>query len=219
MNSEIIITSLITGLFTVIVALITRKNKNLTQEKQELLVQNEKIKAELSGISILFNHKFISLLNSSIEEIFCHTKATRFVMLFAVNGKVDFNHVTACFERNKYPEFTVATRKYQRVTIDIPYKNMLKRVEHVNKEVLNTESMPSCLLKNIYESYDEQVKNSLVYFLDRIPVDFKNDLLLYCSIATTDDDLFTGKELILIDSIIDLIKESSNNHLSITSEF
>ena len=219
MNSEIIITTLITGVFTVIVALIARKNKNLIQEKQELLIQNEKIINELAAISILFNHKFIILLNEVIEEIFAHTKTTRFVMSFAVNGKTDFNHVTACFERNKNPEFTVAAKKYNRLKVDSIYKKMLKKIEFVDKEIINTNSMEPGLLKNIYQSFDEQLENSLVYFLDRITIDSSNDLLLYCSIATTDKSLFDNKEIFLIDTNINRIKTESIKRLSVTSEF
>jgi hypothetical protein len=219
MNLEIIITTLITGLFTVIVALITRKNRSLIQEKQELLVQNEKIINELAAISILFNHKFIILLNETIEEVFSNSKATRFVMLFAVNGKTDFNHVTACFERNKNPEFTVAAKKYNRLKVDPIYKQMLKRLEFIDKEVINTRSMEPSLLKNIYESFDEQIENSLIYFLDRITIDPLNDLLLYCSIATTDRSVFNNKEIFLIDTNIDRIKNESIKRLSVTSEF
>jgi len=219
MNLEIIITTLITGLFTVIVALITKKNKNLVQEKKELLIQNEKIINELAAISILFNHKFIILLNEAIEEIFAHSKTTRFVMSFAVNGKTDFNHVTACFERNKNPEFTTTLKKYNRLKVDSGYKKMLKRIELIDKEVINTNSMEPSLLKNIYESFDEQIENSLIYFLGRITIDSSNDLLLYCSITTTDRSVFNNKEIFLIDTNIDKIKTDSIKRLSVTSEF
>lgn len=212
---EIILPSLITGIFAVTIALIANKNKNL--KKQNLLLENDKnkIETELSAITILFNHSFINTLNDIVEEIFTHTKTTRFLLLFAVNGKETFKYVTACYESNKNPKYRVATKKYIRLKIDEQYKNMLKKVEHINKEILNTETMQPCLLKNIYESYDEQIKNGLVYFIDRIPIDDDNDALIYASISTTDDELYNSSELFLIDTNVNLVKNSSKIHLDV----
>ena len=80
-------------LIAIITAYTTLKNKH-TKVKQE----NKVLKIELNSINILFNHNLITIINEHVANIFNETKANRFLILFAVNGKTHFNYVTVALE-------------------------------------------------------------------------------------------------------------------------
>lgn len=214
MNSEIII-SIVTSITTIIVTLLNlflkKRNKELQSEKEDLIKNKDKLIGELSAINILFNHQFIATLDEILYEIFEQTKVTRFLMLFAVNGKQDFKYVTACYEENRTSPIKKAIRKYVRIEIDNYYKQILYFIEKNKYINLVVKDMPKSVLKNIYQSYDEKIEHSIIHFIRRINIDDKNDLLLYCYTATNFDKPFSSSEEFIIHQGISRLRNEANN--------
>ena len=139
-------------------------------------------------------------LKASTERIFKETKADRFLILIAINGKVDFNTVSVIFERHK--NFTTsAIARYRNLSIDTQYRKMLKIAEQQRSIIVETSNMEESLLKNIYEL--EGVTHSEIRHLKRQKLDNNNDCLIYSSIATHSKLKFTNKELASIQINID----------------
>lgn len=208
--SEGVLISLIGFLGVAITAIVT-SYYNIKVKKLELSNDNSKkqvakLKAELTCINVLFEYNLIALINKTVDEIFNTTKAERFIILFALNGKVDFNFVSVCYEKTKTSKTSGAIYRYVRLEIDNHYRQMLKYVEHDKQVYLDVEHMEDCLLKNIYQSIVEGVTYSGVHFINRSRIDDDNDVLVYCSVATTNENDFTKHEKVAIKVALDNIR-------------
>lgn len=173
--------------------------------------ENKILKIELSCVSILFDHTLINTLNSHIINIFENTKVNRFLILFAVNGKDTVRYVTVCYEQTKMGGSAGAIYRYVRLKIDEHYQRMLKDVERDEVIHLDVKRMQPSILKTIYESKVEKVHYSTVCFLKRIKADENNDIILYTSIATTEDCEFTDDEKMIIKTNVDAIRHEARN--------
>lgn len=210
LNTEVIIT-ILTSLTTIVVTLIVfrkeLKLKRVEQENKKLKQENHSSKIELSCLKVLFESTFYHLLSQKIHDLFDNTKADRFLILFAINGKDTFKHVTVCYEAYKDSRYAGAISRYVRLSIDDSYKTLLKGIESSKYISLTTSSMPKdSLLYNIYSSESEKIKHSVVKFLGRKAVDADNDVLFYCSAATRQAKRFTNKELTNIRYNVDSIR-------------
>lgn len=214
MTTEVTI-SLITSGATVIVAIVAGyfalRTKRAEQATKDARKEKEKLKAELSCINILFQHDFIILLNKQVENLFRETKAERFLLLFAVNGKTDFNFVSVCYEKMKNERSRGAVYRYVRLGIDEHYRQMLKDVERENAIYLKVQEMPNSLLKSIYQSLIENVRYSVIKFIKRLNADDENDIVIYSSLATCQDEDFTDNERVIIKAIYDVIRSHANS--------
>ena len=197
------ITAFVTGWYAIKVKKLELKNE--TSQKQV-----SRLKAELTCINVLFEYKLIALLNTTVEHIFQETKAERFIILFAINGKTDFNFVSVCYEKTKSDKGSGAMYRYVRVAIDDHYRQMLKYVEKDKQVYLDVEHMPDCLLKNIYQSIVEGVTYSGIHFIARHNIDQDNDSLVYCSIATTNNEDFTRGEKTSIKVAMDNLRSHAS---------
>jgi len=191
-------------LTALIAAYVTLKKKH-SNVKQE----NKMLKIELNSINILFNHSLITIINEHVGNIFSETKANRFLILFAVNGKTHFNYVTVALEHVKDVSMSGSIFRYNRLEIDDHYKAMLKMIETNGGVNYKVSDMPQSILRSIYESRDEKVTYSCVRFLKRIMVDEMNDIVLYSSIATTEKQDFTQEEQLIIKRNFDVIKNEA----------
>lgn len=160
---------------------------------------NSGIQAELE----VFNE-----MRDIIDAIFHNTKADRFLILTALNGKTDFRFATAVYEQHNNTKQTLlsigATSKYVKFEFDDKYKNMLKQAEREGAIFLETDKMEASDLKSIYLS--ENVKYSHIYFLLRKAIDERNDRIFYCSIATHSDIAFTDAETVRIKAHVNQLK-------------
>jgi hypothetical protein len=204
--TDAIIVALIGAISSIVLAFIAWKQSvqiktmelhttEILEKKEELRQENRKLKLELSSLTILFDYYFYSLMQRQVDEIFNLTKADRFMVLFAINGKTDFNYVSVAYEQTRTADKKGAISRYVRLEIDRHYKDLLKDVERSSPVVLETAGMPESLLKNIYLAPDEQVHHCTVNFLCRIPVDEHNDIVIYTSTATMGKSPFTNQEL------------------------
>lgn len=178
-----------------------KKKYNLEVEKlqQEIAYfkkQEMDACVKISFIDKIMDFPFFNALADSVDRIFQFTKADRFLLLIAKNGKTEFSIVNVVFEQHKNNDYKInAIARYRNVDIskDPYYRRMLKDAEHNGVVNLKTDNLPDdSLLRDFYEM--ENIKYSKVRFLARKPIDEDNDFVIYSSISTHMDKNFTRME-------------------------
>jgi hypothetical protein len=190
--SETILTALISGMTVLIPALmlhyreIKKKNREIQVHKDEK--EDHRIKADV--LDRILDFSAFNLIKEAVDELFRTTRGERFLILIAINGKVDFNVVSVIFEQHKTSDYQVnAIARYRSLGIDEMYRGMLKEAEALGMVSLQTKKMPASLLRDIYEI--EHIEFSDIRHLLRISADERNDVLVYSSLATHDEKGFT----------------------------
>lgn len=183
-----VVIAIIGGSVTIFGAIIVYKKeikiKELDLNLKESRVINVASSIKTSVLDSFMRMSVYSEISESVTRLFLETKVERFMIFIAVNGVTEFNVVTIIFER--YKELSSrqnALARYRNVHIDKQYKGMLKNVEINGFVELDCQSMPDQMLKDMYES--ERVKHSVVSFVARRSIDEDNDLIVFCSSATT----------------------------------
>lgn len=171
--------------------------KNLTKRKNEELKEH-KIRADV--LDSILDFSSFNELKIAVDEIFETTRADRFLILIAINGKTDFNTVSVIFEQHKIHKYRIsAVARYRTLGIDPAYKKMLKEAELYGIVELETDALYPSLLKDIYEI--ENVTASQIRHLLRINADENNDVLVYSSLATHDKRGFSHIDKVRADLI------------------
>tara|TARA_R110000772_G_C13307950_1_gene439558 strand:+ start:3366 stop:3986 length:621 start_codon:yes stop_codon:yes gene_type:complete len=165
---------------------VSNTNKRNESELKEIKVRNKVLDEVVSITSANY-------ITNAVARIFNNTKADRFLILFAVNGKNHFNVVSVFFEQHKNGDSVNAVARYRNVKIDDRYRAMLKEAELNETVILETNTMKPSLLKDFYEL--EEVKHAYIKHLSRSKIDDNNDVVLFSSIATHEEKKFTRKEL------------------------
>lgn len=199
MDNTILI-SLISAISAFLIALIPYFLQKRGEEK--------KLKNKIVDIDIeLF--KFNDL-KESVEKVLFETKADRFLILMAHNGKEEMKFATAIYEQHKISEQSSfsfgATNKYIKLTFDHNYRELLKNCEKNDVVKMSTNTMEDSLLKNIYLS--EKISHSNCYFIKRYP-EYKSqdkDLLLYCTLATHVNEPFDNNDEVKFKTFTDYLK-------------
>lgn len=174
-----------------------KQDKNLFEkQKTELKTvkkENREYEIKISLFDRIMDITAINMIKESVNRMFNQTKADRFLILIAINGKHDFNVVSVIFEQHKSSlgEYN-AIGRYHNINIDNCYRNILKRSEHEDYVLFDTATEKNCLLKDFYDI--EDIKHSLIKHLVRKPIDEDNDFLVFSSVATHDDNEFTNLE-------------------------
>lgn len=221
MNIEIVV-AIIGGMFTITAAFIAyrrgyinrilvRKVTKLTEAiiKQNIIIQDRKFKT--ATLDKLVNFQSFNQIKDSVDRIFKQTKADRFQIFFAVNGKTEFRLMSVIFEQHKDTKYTVnALIRYRDVEIDEKLRKLIRDVEIYGTIDLDVEQMSPQLLKDFY--IIEKVKHSKVRFLHRQSIDKDNDVVIVGTVATHMDEDWTHIENAIIKtelegSIIYTIKE------------
>ena len=183
-------------------------------DQSSILTQELQMRSAV--VERLLDITFLSDIKKAVSEMFDESKAERFLILIAVNGKTDFNIVSVIFEQHKNNHHINAIARYRNVQIDTHYKDMLKRAERQGVVELNVAEMPEeGLLTHLYRH--EGVKHSKVRFLLREHIDNENDVIIFSTIATFSDEPFTLEEKALFltqynSSIIPALKAMINSH-------
>ena len=216
MDSEII-GLLIGSIGTLIIGFIKHKQdkKKTGLEIENLELENAKLKKdnEVKLEKLSFYDDFIKLvfynsINDAAQDIFDKTKADRFLILIARNGKTDFNYVDVVLEFHKDSKKDLeAVKVYKNVKLDYQYKEMLKKSEYYGFVDLDTLKMESQILKHYYQY--EKVNFSRIKSALRMPIDNDNDFLVFTSYATHSETNFTEQGLAIIDMIHDSIIKPS----------
>lgn len=179
-------------------------------------LENRVLKAENAELktSVTIEFEKVNLIQNVVFEMFKKTKSNRFVLFMATNNAADMRFTTAFFEQHKDGTTSIsfgATNRFIKFQFDSEYRKMLKKVEIEDSLILDTITMPECDLKNIY--LGESIKHSIVHFLRRMPIDAKNDKLIYASISTQNPKPYDPIEIVAIKSGMNQIKEISKSFL------
>jgi len=190
------------GIITPIILNLRAQNKNLRKENKQI----KEVAADLSE-DVINDLNTFNKIREVVDNILSQTIADRFLILVANNGKQDMRFATAIYEQHKGIDSVVlsfgATNKFINFEIDSQYKEMLKTAERDGRVNLVVDNMPPSDLKFIYNG--EKVKNSLIFFLKRMPINSEHDRILYCSIASH-SGIFNEEEITLLKSYTSNIK-------------
>lgn len=200
----------ITSFTTVIVAIIATfqaiKIKKLDKENTEDLEKMTDDKNHLSGVSFLTDFNVMNELISIVEDIQKNTKINRFVILYGINGKTEVTTVSSLFEmENQEYLINVKYKLYDEISIDNHMRFLIKELETKKDLILSTDDLPESLLKNIY--LKQNIKNALLKFISRKPLDINNDIILYSSFGSFSSDLLTVDDLNYIESRFNRLKK------------
>lgn len=185
------------------------KKYNLDKQKHEEEIeeiQKEKKNKEhqINFLTSIMNLNKMNKIIDAVDDIFKKTKADRFLVLVAINGKSDFNFISVVFEQHKHKSDFIAVATYKEIQIDEAYRQMLKILEYNEFVNLYVEKMQDSLLKEFYNL--EGVQFSQLRFLARQKIDNLNDFVVYSSIASHKKGKYNNEENTIIklnyDSII-----------------
>lgn len=179
---------------------IKKMEKDLEERKleaEERLVEQQEKMLKLGALDRLLDFTSFNEIRDSVDRMFAHTKADRFMIIIAMNGKTDFRVISVIFEQHKTEKWKVnAIIRYRDVEIDEEFKKMLKAVESEGEITYDVNDMRPQLLKNFYVI--EKIKHSKLRFLHREKLDKHNDVVIYSTIATHEDLPFTQIENTII---------------------
>lgn len=183
-------------------------------KKKELNLKIFQLKRELDEAkTIRTNNMMISIesinkIHLLATEMFKKTKADRFLILIAKNGKTEFRFCTVVYEQHKDHRDVYlslgATNKFHGFEFDSTYLQMLKEAESTGYIRYQTDKMPDGILKQVYTN--EKVTDSKIYFLNRRGLDDLNDEISYCSIATHNPEGFDQDDSITIRIFANVLK-------------
>lgn len=197
MDYSMVIATAITAISGVVIVAMNNTNTRRIKEMEKLAVKVEKVQSELAVLTVFFSYNLYELIDEYASEIFATTKATRFLILFAINGKHDFHYTTVVYEHTKDDRGAGAIRRYIKIEIDNDYREMLKHVEHNGIKILDVENSMNkdSLLYQIYHSSVEKIKHSIVSFVCRKKIDSSNDVVFFASVATANEEPFCSHEV------------------------
>ncbi|WP_157811690.1 hypothetical protein [Tenacibaculum sp. SZ-18] len=175
-----------------------RKDRKQKEEIKLLKNDNKVIKEGAYMLSNLMKLNLYDELSNINKKIYSRTKAMRFIVFVAVNGKTSPNTVYAVFGHRK--DDPDVDKKYKGVEVDSDYVLRLKELENKGSLIIETLSMPKGMLKDIY--YEQLITYSYLKFIKRYSLSEEDDALVYCSVATDLDEGFVSMETTEIDLLI-----------------
>lgn len=160
------------------------------EKNQQVLIECD-LRSQI--VERLLDISLLSQIREAVDVIFEETKATRFLILIAMNGTIDFRTVSVIFEQHKGKSKINAIARYRNLSIDDSYRQMLKKAEKNGVLDITVDQMDNeALLKQIYIM--EGVRYSRIRHLLREPIDHNNDVVVFSSLATHIDEPFTLTE-------------------------
>lgn len=177
--------------------------------------RKQKFEVELSDFEIRFALEDLVEIREDVRHIFDSTKADRFLILKAENGKQSPKWATAIYEQHKGVPVILATEVYKKVRIDDIYREMIDTAELEGVTIMHTEAMQkTSRLRAIYES--ENVQHSNCYFLCRYPLksDSEKWVVMYCTLATENVEPFTPHEETALELFADRLRVMFSTDLS-----
>lgn len=216
-----ILVAIATGFFGLAGTLVkyyfdNRKLKDQRQYEQKLreAEENRRLVAEKelrdSYVDLTTDFESFTAIYGSVKYMFKNTCADRFIIFIGRNGKSDFRIVTAVWEQHRDSGKAWiswgATKRFKRYKTDLFYKGMMKEIEERGMVSLVVKDMPECDLRGFYVA--EEVVESQVFHLARIPIDPENDMLIYASIATHEEGGFDVEKNGFIKSQMSIIENA-----------
>jgi hypothetical protein len=177
--------------------LVTYVNKGLKTKLNKKSEENYKLKdniyqSKIKTIKEMFDFQRFSALEKYIRTIFKDSRIDRFTIMFVMNGKIDFNYMTAIFDQSKTDLSIGNISPYARFPIDESYVNMLHKMED---HIFIWRSHPDFNVGQMGEYIKlEGIKQIGWGFIKRLPIDEFNDLLVFSSFSTSDEKPLTKME-------------------------
>jgi hypothetical protein len=191
----------------VIIPLVSLRIENQRLKKRNILLKEE---VEDASLGLEMDLALLNSIQEMASKILISTKAERFLILTATNGKRDLRFANAIYEHHDTsPRVNLsigATGKYVRFEFDSHYREMLKQAERYGYVSYDVGAMQDCDLKYLYDA--EEVTYSNVFFLIRTKIDENNDRMFYCSIATHQEKPFTQAETMIMKAHLSGLKSS-----------
>jgi hypothetical protein len=161
------------------------KNHKLKKQKRE----NQLLKSELYGTKMqklkeLYDFQRFSVLEHEIRVLFKETPVTRFTIMFAMNGRIDFNYMTVVYDQHDYRMDVGMESSYDQIQIDQGYIRLLKEVERLGFVWL---SAPFNIGSISHFMEMEEVKHCGWGYVLREALDDTDDLLVYLAISSEQD--------------------------------
>ena len=187
------------ALIVVIGSIITLyfKYKKNKRELVNLKGENNVLKKKYYSSSMSIDLADLNEVQSIVRDTFKTTGADRFLLLSAVNGKENFNFVSALYEQHSIKDKSSlsigACSKYVDIKTDESYRIMLKKIELIKPFISSVASMRDSLLKRIY--LQEGVRHTAVFFISRKSLDSNNDRLVYVSWGSHSDEPLNSIQL------------------------
>lgn len=131
---------------------------------------------------------YFNEINKAVLDTYNRTKADRFLILKAYNGKDELKFVGVPYEQHKEKDHPLAYKsikaadRFQDYEFDEAYRLMLKESEKIPYVNMIVEDMPDCDLKRIYQ--EEGVTHSQLFFLKRVKISEDKDEFYFCTFAT-----------------------------------
>lgn len=210
-----IIVAIISSTALIIVAVIAfiremrLKKFELVSKVQSRINKDVKLKSDI--LEKLIDFSTFNAIRDSVDRIFSKTKASKFYIFMALNGKTDFNIISLVFEQNDTTKYRVnAIIRFKQIGIDSEFRHLIKETELNGPILLDVDTMDPQLLKDIYLSSD--VTHSMVRHLYRGKIDDDNDVVIFSTLSTQKPNTYTEKELAIVNAeyegtIVQSIKE------------
>lgn len=167
--------------------LLAQKSKALKKEKQDNeLLKDNVYQSKINILKEIFDLQKFSELERLINLICDNTSMDRFTIMFVMNGKIDFNYMTVIYDQSKIDHSIGGTSPYAKFPIDHAYKTLVNKIEK-GRPVWH--SIPDKTMGNIVDFIElEGIKHIMYLKVKRIPIDEFNDIVVYLSISSTDEE-------------------------------
>lgn len=201
---EAIIVAIISGIVAIVIAVIAYLKEvkmkamqaeidRIKEEAKQRALDHEAQTIKLGALDRMMDFQSFQEIRDSVDRMFEHTKADRFMLLFAMNGTHDFRVVSVIFEQHKETKWKVnALIRYRNVEIDQEFRKILKDAESEGEMDYEVKNMNPQLLRDMWVL--EKIKHAKVRFLHREKIDKHNDIVIFSTIATHEEESFTQLE-------------------------
>lgn len=192
--------TLISSITAILLVLVNyykdKKMKLLEYNLNEAKSNERKVKVEISVLNRLLKISVHSKISNAVNRLMHSTNIDRYMIFVAANGVTDFKKVAVIFEKYRDDHTRETANKdeealalYKAIPIDDAYKKMLKEAELYKQVYLDVNTMPQCMLKDIY--LYEGVQQSALSFLFRERINEENDVVCFCTAATMNNKVLT----------------------------
>lgn len=156
---------------------------------------------------ILMNYKFYSQVHDIATIILNNTSATRFLILYGINGNTDIKYATVFFEAIDGQSLGNNIHRYNRVIVDDEYRKMIAHAYKNEYCYFSTDDMNESVLKHSYSNIENpKIQYSIVKFLNKFNIRSGHDLVLFSSVSTAHSEPFTTEELEFINKQLNALK-------------
>lgn len=185
MEKEIAV-ALISGLVSIIAAILTYISKRNEKVSKQKLAQAE-LEMTVQSDALDFGQFFQdwNFIQNEINELMESTNVDRFLMFRAWNGARDPRWTTAVYQLRQGEQKPVS---YVHFELDNDYKHRLNDMIESNKIYFEVEDLPDSAIRSVYKA--EGVASAVWCHLDSSrPKDINGKSITYCSFASHDPHL------------------------------